>query len=185
LSQITWAVSGNMEQNKVFFQLNEQSFHQLYLRYWKKVFVICYNTLRDEDIAAELSQDIFESLWKRRNNLQINASIEQYIFRSAKLEVLEYCRTTSNRQRHLQTVIQNQATEGSYTEDMLNYNELYKNVNRLINLLPLKSQEVYRLSQQEGLDKKSIASTLFISEKTVEYHLYKALNFLRENLATD
>ncbi|NHA05812.1 RNA polymerase sigma-70 factor [Mucilaginibacter sp. HC2] len=178
-------MSGNNKYPQVVFHLTEQSFQQLYRTYWKKVFAICYHTLRDEDIAAELSQDIFESLWKRRNSLQINVSIEQYIFRSAKLEVFEYCRTTSNRQKHLQNVIQNQSTEGTYTEDTLNYNELYKTINRLINRLPYKSQEVYRLSQQQGLDKKSIASALLISEKTVEYHLYKALNFLRDNLAVD
>lgn len=183
--KIQLTVTGNTNPSKIFFQLNEQTFRQLYQNYWKKVFAICYSTLRDQDIAAELAQDIFESLWKRKDSLQITVSIEQYIYRSAKLEVLEYCRTTANRQKHLQQIIKDQPTEGTYTDDMLHYNELSKTINRLISQLPDKSQEVYRLSQQQGLDKKSIASELFISEKTVEYHLYKALNFLRENLVIE
>ena len=178
-------MSAPINPNKVPFPLDEQLFQQLYRQYWKQVFAICYSTLRDEDIAAELSQDIFESLWKRRNALLISVPIAQYLFRCAKLEVMEYCRTTANRQKHLQNAMQDQPAEGNYTEDTLLYNELSNKINQLLILLPNKSQLVYRLSQQQGLDKKSIATELFISEKTVEYHLYKALNFLRENLVVD
>ncbi|WP_449437221.1 sigma factor-like helix-turn-helix DNA-binding protein [Pedobacter steynii] len=48
--------------------------------------------------------------------------------------------------------------------------------------LPCRCREVYRLSQQQDLNNKTIASALLISEKTVEYHLYKAISFIRTNL---
>jgi len=52
----------------------------------------------------------------------------------------------------------------------------------LVNQLPCRCREVYRLSQEQGKNNKEIAAVLLISEKTVEYHLYKAISFLRTNL---
>lgn len=166
----------------VNFQLDEQSFQQLYRKYWQKVFGICYFSLKNKEVAAELTQDIFESLWKRRDTLQVNTGIEAYLFRAAKLEVFQYCRTTANRKKLMEQAMQDQQAAGTYTDDLLQYRELSASVNALVDQLPSRSREIYRLSREKGLDKKSIAEMLLVSEKTVEYHLYKVLDFLRENL---
>jgi len=166
----------------VAFHLDERSFQQLYRTYWQKIFGICYFSLKDKEVAAELTQDIFESLWKRRDTLKLSSGIEEYMFRSAKLEVFQYCRTTANRKRILEHALKDHSTAGTYTEDLLKYRELSASVNSLVDQLPSRSREIYRLSREKGLDKKSIAQMLLVSEKTVEYHLYKVLDFLRENL---
>lgn len=48
-----------------------------------------------------------------------------------------------------------------------------------INELPDKCKEVFKLSYLHDMKNKEIADTLGISLRTVEAHMYKALNFAR------
>jgi RNA polymerase sigma-70 factor (ECF subfamily) len=55
-------------------------------------------------------------------------------------------------------------------------------VEKEISKLPPKCQQVFKLSRQENLTMKQIASQMGISEKTVEHQLGKALRVLKMNI---
>ncbi|MEM0942290.1 MAG: sigma factor-like helix-turn-helix DNA-binding protein [Bacteroidota bacterium] len=52
----------------------------------------------------------------------------------------------------------------------------------LINQLPPKCEEVFRMSREKGLTNKEIASAVSILDHAVKKHIAKALNYLREQL---
>ncbi|MDB5146025.1 MAG: polymerase sigma-70 factor, partial [Mucilaginibacter sp.] len=62
------------------------------------------------------------------------------------------------------------------------HKELLLQINQVIDTLPEKCREVYKLSREECLSHKEIALQLNISTKTVENHLTKALRQLRGSL---
>lgn len=163
-------------------QITEQGFAQVYQNCWKNVFGIIFHYTRDEEIAEEISQDLFASLWERRDKIIIKTSIEQYLNRAAKLEAFEYLRTSHSHKAHINCALQNLCSSRNCTEEQVLFNELKGSLNLLVDELPCRCREVYRLSQEQGMNNRSIARHLLISEKTVEYHLYKALDFLRFNL---
>ncbi|WP_316820441.1 RNA polymerase sigma-70 factor [Pedobacter gandavensis] len=163
-------------------QIDEQGFERIYREYWKNVYGIIFHYTRDEEIAEEISQDLFASIWERRHKLLIKTTIAQYLHRAAKLEAFEYLRRSNNRREHINLALKSYCGSGNCTEEQILFNELNGNLNVLVAELPCRCREVYRLSQDQGMNNKTIASTLSISEKTVEYHLYKAMNFLRNNL---
>ena len=51
---------------------------------------------------------------------------------------------------------------------------------KLINEIPERRREIFRLSRFEGLSYKQIAQRLNITENTVDSQIRNALNFLRE-----
>lgn len=163
-------------------QMDEQGFEHIYRNCWKSVFGIIFNYTRDEEIAEEISQDLFASLWERRDKIIIKTTVEQYLYRAAKLEAFDYLRTSNSHREHINCALQNQCGSYNCTEEQVLFNELNGNISLLVAELPCRCREVYRLSQDQGMNNKSIASALLISEKTVEYHLYKAISFLRNNL---
>lgn len=57
--------------------------------------------------------------------------------------------------------------------------ELRQEIFGAINELPDKCKEVFKLSYLHDMKNKEIADTLGISLRTVEAHMYKALNFAR------
>ena len=62
------------------------------------------------------------------------------------------------------------------------FNNLKEQVNVLVDTLPCQCKRVYKMSREQGLNNKEIASALLITERAVEYHIAKALQMLRANL---
>jgi RNA polymerase sigma factor (sigma-70 family) len=53
----------------------------------------------------------------------------------------------------------------------------------LVETLPAKCKSVFKMSREQGLSNREIASVLLISERAVEHHITKALKTLKANLA--
>lgn len=174
----------NQDQHVAFAvqKMGEQEFAHIYRSCWKNVFGIIFHYTRDGEIAEEICQDLFASLWERREKIVVKATIQQYLNRAAKLEAFEYLRTSSSHKEHINCILQHRCCSRNCTEEHVLFNELNGNLNLLVKELPCRCREVYRLSQEQGMTNKAIAAVLAISEKTVEYHLYKAISFLRSNL---
>lgn len=159
--------------------INAETFEQLFQEYWKRMYIFALKTMEDEDDAKEIVQDVFKSLWERKDELSIK-DVERYLLRSVKLKSLEYIRNKSTRKRH-HDVIQIQ-TKAMYEDEQLQLKELTSKLNTIVDGLPKQCRNVFKMSREQGLTNREIAQTLFISERAVEYHISKALLVLRTNL---
>jgi RNA polymerase sigma-70 factor (ECF subfamily) len=63
------------------------------------------------------------------------------------------------------------------------YGELREAVDQIVDNLPEKQREVFRLSRYEGMSHKEIAEKLNISTKTVEYHIHQSTSTIKEKLS--
>lgn len=66
-------------------------------------------------------------------------------------------------------------------EEKYNEKESSQFIEKLIKKLPVRQQQVYLLSKQEGLSRNEIAQKLELSPHTVKNHLLEAVKFLRTN----
>ena len=67
----------------------ESGFTEIYNRYWKNLLVVAVNKTGDLDEAEEIVQDIFVSLWNRRETLEITSSLNNYLAVSVKYRVIK------------------------------------------------------------------------------------------------
>ena len=67
-------------------------------------------------------------------------------------------------------------------EDELSAADLKEFIKRMVGGLPPRQQEVFKMSRDEHLTYKEIATRLNISEKTVERHINEAIKFLKKNI---
>ncbi len=170
----------NSTAHSIPFTIDEQSFRAVYMQHWEQVYAVCYSNLRDSEVAKGMVQDIFKSLWERRDELEIITSVERYLLRSAKLKVFEYLRNSRIRQEHAEKASH---TAAHYAENDVFYNCLKEQLVQLIDTLPAQCRNVFKLSREQGLSNREIASQLLISERAVEYHITRALSTLKTNLS--
>ena len=53
-------------------QDDEQAFKALYDKHWYNIYVIALQKIQRKDIAEELAQDLFLTIWNKRATLQIS-----------------------------------------------------------------------------------------------------------------
>jgi len=158
------------------------AFEELYERYWSKLYSAGYKRLGNREAAEEIVQDIFTSVWLKRSSLVINSSFENYLYSSVKYMVFASFQKESNRKAYENYVIHVNKDVDNSTVEVIDWNELKRNVSTEVEKLPEKCRKVYELSRKEFRSNKEIAFYLGISEKTVENHLTRALRTLRINL---
>ena len=164
------------------FRIDENSFKQIYLLHWEKVYAVCYNNIRETEPAKGMVQEIFKSLWERKEELEITTSVERYLLRSAKFKVFEYLRNTKSRREHTENALYNYCNATHCTENEVMFNSLKSKVDNLVDTLPCQCRNVYKMSREQGLTYVQIAAHLGIGTETVKEHMAKALKKLKELL---
>jgi RNA polymerase sigma-70 factor (family 1) len=158
-----------------------KAFEFIYLKYWRKMFSIAYNWVKSEEIAKELVQDLFASIWEKRENISIHKTLSAYINASIRYIVFDYIDAKNVRQKYLKHYKESTLEVDNSTQEKLSFDELTVLLEKGIAALPEKAQSVFTMSKRDHLSAKEIAERLNISVKTVEYHLHNAKNYLKRN----
>lgn len=141
-------------------------------------------------VSRDLVQDAFFALWEKADQLEINQSPKAYLYQAVKNSCLNYNRHLSIKRsaeaeiQYKIAILERQVYINSDSPYFsLIEQELEEKINQVIESLPEKCREVFKLSRFENLKNKEIAEKLDISVKAVEKHISKALTILRCNLA--
>ncbi|WPU92901.1 RNA polymerase sigma-70 factor [Mucilaginibacter sabulilitoris] len=161
---------------------DETALSSIYKEYWEQLYMSAYHVLKDSQACEDIIQELFIKLWNNRYSITINVSLKAYLYASIRYEVYRQIRTGTVRGDIYDDVLERIHTPAAY--DNIEYKELTEQVSSIVNTLPDKCREVYKLSREECLSHKEIASQLNISTKTVENHLTKALRQLRTSIGS-
>ncbi|MBL7736932.1 MAG: sigma-70 family RNA polymerase sigma factor [Chitinophagaceae bacterium] len=157
------------------------AFTDIYTRYWKKVYAICYHYTSSREDAEEMTQEIFLSVWKRRQKLEFTQSPENYLTKAARYQVLNYYRAKSTKQQFFKNLPV--AETDNSTEETILFRELNSSIQQYSSELPQQSGKIFMIRQHTNHTNKEIAETLDISEKAVEYHVSYVKKFLKAKLS--
>lgn len=158
----------------------ESALTAIYRVYWEELFISAFNVLKDRQACEDIIQEIFIKLWTRRKDLEIAVSLKSYLHASVRYEVFRQIKKGTVREDIFDCFYE-RILYPSVSVD-LEYKELVTRIASIVETLPVKCREVYKLSREEQLSHKEISSRLNISTKTVENHLTKALRILKMSL---
>lgn len=130
-----------------------------------------------KDTAKDLTQDVFFKLWKIRYKLAITESLKNYLFVIARNTFIDHIRKAVNQKIHERL---NEDLSVPYNDFTDMDQDLFNELVSLAEQMPEKRKEVFRLRWIEGLSRKDIAKQMNISVVTVDIHIKKAVDFLRE-----
>ncbi|MDB5000372.1 MAG: polymerase sigma-70 factor [Mucilaginibacter sp.] len=158
------------------------AFREIYTRYWKQLYADAYKRLKNKEMAEEIVQEVFTSLWHKRGALNITQTLGGYLFTSVSNLVIDQYRKNLVRARYKESFKLVYSETDNSTEDAILVKELEHTIENEVNSLPDKCRSVFELSRVEHKTNKEIACELGISEKTVEHHITKALKHIRLGL---
>lgn len=164
---------------------------------FRRIFSIYYPRLRnfamrfmpDPADAEDIVQDVFGKLWQRRATLSY-ISLSSLLMTMTRNGCLNFLRHRVFVDEYSSQYKASHADgERLYYADMLGradepllLDELRERINNVIDGLPPRTQEVFRMSREEGLKNREIAERLGITVKVVEKHISRALAALRHTL---
>jgi RNA polymerase sigma-70 factor (family 1) len=160
---------------------NEDAFLKIYDTYWYQVFKIAYRRLGKKEIAQELTQDLFLKLWEKRAELKPE-KIGNYLFVSIRNSVIDHINSglVANKYADFHKLYTEQSANA--TQQIVDFDDLTESIEKGLLKLPVKTQQVFKLSRLDRWSADKIARHLNLSEKTVGYHLTKSLKFMRTYL---
>lgn len=161
-------------------------FRELFEAYFKISVTYAYRFVGDWQAAEDITQDVFMSLWEKKENIDFNDPIKPYLYRAVYNRSINYLNSALMQKRieGIDTIDEliNQEILGYNQHDTLLLKEITDEINRFVDTLPPQCRTVYKLSREKNLRNKEIAAQLEISEKAVEKHISKALSEIRNHL---
>lgn len=162
---------------------SNEAFTAIYNHYFESLYLYAFRVLKDEFAAEDVVQELFLSIWKQRNTLQINTTLKAYLYTANRYLIVKAVRRQENTES-LFDKLEERIWGAPEQENILHLKELQAKVQGIVDNLPEKCKEIYLLSREAKRTHKEIAAQLGISEKTVENQLTIALKKIRTSLGT-
>jgi RNA polymerase sigma-70 factor (ECF subfamily) len=160
-----------------------KTFERVFRLYYPSLCLYAYGITGRREAAEEIVQELFYTLWKNRESLQIAHSLKTYLYGAVQKQFIKYCEHNSVRERHRQYVVSTE-TEASTSDpqQLMEYQELEEVINRTLKKLPDRRYRIFKMHHTGGLKYKEIAEELSLSVKTVEAEMTKTYRTLREEI---
>lgn len=162
---------------------SREAFDAIFRAQYARLVGVATGMLRDSAVAEELAQDVMVELWRRRETISIDITIQAYLVRAVRNRVLNHIRHERVAERAEPLLIVDHATS-TPADRRASQSEIDAALNSAMSKLPTRCREVFELSRVHGLRYTEIAATMDISVKTVEAQMGKALRILRVEMAS-
>lgn len=167
---------------KAFKEGNEQAFKKLFDKYHQKLYAYLFRLLDSKDDAEDIVQETFIKIWEAREQFIEGYSFDAFLFKIAKNAFISFARKKVN-QKVIEVKPEMFANPDSNNSDSyVICRETREIIDTIINRLPQKRKEIFRMRRVENLSRKEIADKLGISIVTVDNQIMKANHYLKAEL---
>ena len=167
---------------RAFKKGDSKAFEKLFERYHKKLYAYLMRLLNSKEDAEEIVQESFIKIWEMREEFIEGYPFDALLFKIAKNTFLNFTRQKVNRrvfEDHFQLINE---IEAEKADDYVIFKETREIIRLIIDDMPPRRREVFIMKKIEGLTRKEISEKLGISIITVDSHLLKANNYLKNEL---
>jgi RNA polymerase sigma-70 factor (ECF subfamily) len=161
---------------------NHLAYGQLFDSSYAPLCRYAYSILKDMNDAEDVVQKTFCKLWDQRESLNIQSSINSYLYRIVHNDCLNIIHQQISHNEHNINFIATMDEVGDSVSEHIAVSELQQSIDKALAGLPPQCRRVFEMSRMEQLSYSEIAKQLNISTNTVENHISKALKLLRIEL---
>ena len=160
---------------------DREVFAEIYNRYWDKLFFVAHRRLKSSTDAEEIVQNVFVSLWQKRETLDIQV-LGLYLSAMTRYAVYKFL-AAEKRKLEVETKASSQMHKVVKPDAEIDHRAVVELVHKLAGFLPEKCRLVFIHNKLLDQPLDEVAKALDISIKTAEAHITKALKIVRSKLS--
>lgn len=168
-------------QEKSLSKIDERSFKMLFETYSERLFTYINSIANDTFLAQDVVQDTFIKVWDNREHLSINKSVVGYLYKTAYTTFCNKHRKHKRESKMLDSLVYLKMID-LLEEDQEVRAAKIEQIQKIIEELPPKTLEVFRMCKYQGYKYHEIAKELDISVKTVENQMSRAFSIIRKKI---
>lgn len=158
---------------------DESAFCALYALYKDRLLFFALKFVKSREIAEDVFQDAFTSVWQNRRFLNPNAPFAPYVYTILKNRILNLLAGIDKEQELRTAVLSNAVDSSNDTEDEILNTDLNTLLDKALESLTPQQRRIFAMSRKEMKSHKEIADQLGISVYTVQQHISAALKVIR------
>ena len=145
-----------------------------------KVFRFAKKLLNNHEDAQDIVQDLFERLWKMRDDLSNYQNVEAFSIRIVKNLCLDKLKHEKQKTQKLKVV---HATQKSFDDyDTMEHKDVSDQIKKMIQNLPEKQKMILHLRDVEGMDYSEITEILEMDINAVRMNLSRGRKAIKDQL---
>lgn len=157
----------------------EANFEDLFKKYFGPLCNYVNSYIKDWESSREIVQSTFLKIWENKDRIEVNSSVQSYLYSSVRNRMIDYIRSNKKREE-VKSVLEQAEIDDN--PESLNTFLVRQEIMKSLEKLKPKMRKIFSLSKIEGLTYGEIASYLNISKRAVEDNVAKALRLLKEDL---
>jgi len=159
-----------------------QAFNVLYEKYHRTLYFFALKLSKNPHEAEELVQSVFVTVWEKRQTIDPAKTFNAYLLSIARNRFFDMLRKRIIESYYTDYMMFRDNFIDNDIEIQIEEKEINEIINKLLQQLPERRQEIFRMRYDENQSYKQISKKLQISENTVDTQIRNALNFLRKEL---
>lgn len=175
----------NEEEKKLLYRVRDgdkDAFQDIYQLYYPKLRANFLKFVKAPQYAEDIVQDVFLKLWEIRGSIDPEKYFSGYIFTITRNLIFKFFRTAAHSEELVDDVLISYLPGDGNVQELSEWKELNNQIQKAVQLLPPKRQEVFLLCREENLTYEQVSRQLGISRNTIKEHMVQAMKFIREHL---
>jgi RNA polymerase sigma-70 factor, ECF subfamily len=167
---------------------NELAFNQLFAKYYHSLLQYAFSISKCHMDAEEIVNDVFHKFWESKDKINHYLNVKYYLKVSVRNRAIDMIRKNKKMKAKVLShsnedfALVNYHSNCQNSLDILCSAESCEKIETVVNKIPTKAKEIFKMSRYEGMKYREIAEKLNISVKTVETQMTRSLATLRREL---
>ena len=170
-------------QNLFLRKLNDKdmdAYELLYHYYYKILMLYVLQFIKQEDVAKDIVQDLFISVWEQNLNFDSIQALKTFLYNSARNRSLNHLKHMQVEEKYVR-LMKGKADESVDMYLEIEKQEIYRQIFTVIDELPTRCKEIFEMHLM-GKKNSEIAELLHLSIGTVKTQKKRALKQLRKKI---
>ena len=159
---------------------DEDAYKNIYELYGDAVFRVAVRYVKSEELAKDVSQDIFIKIWEKREKLADVEYLQAYLLQVARNESINVLRAAGKSDIAKGEIARHFQDNPGFFEDETLQRDYRLFIRRTLDSLSPRSREIFLLCREQGKTYDEVAEALGISRNVVRKHMVASLKKFRD-----